>query len=166
VKWGNLWQQVKFKREEEEQMNCRVLSLVLVGLLFSGTALAEAPEVKHDWDPESGLPFSSAVRVGNMLYLAGALGIIPGTRQLAEGGIGPETKQTLENIKATLEKNGSSLAEVVKCTVFLADIAEWAAMNEVYKTYFPTNPPARSALGSSGLALDARTEIECIATVK
>lgn len=144
-----------------------VLNSVLVaGLAASAAAHAQAPEVTHQWDPELGLPFSSAVRVGHILYLSGDLGIIPGTMQLVEGGIQPETRQTLENIKATLEKNGSSLAEVVKCTVFLADIAEWAAMNEVYKTYFPTNPPARSALGSSGLALGARTEIECIATVK
>lgn len=130
------------------------------------TAFAHTPEVKHTWDPNSGYPFSKAVRVGHMLYLSGDLGIPPGSRTLVEGGIGPETRQTLENIKATLEVHGSSLSEVVKCTVFLADIAEWAAMNEVYKTYFPKNPPARSALGSSGLALGARTEIECIATVK
>ncbi len=140
-------------------------SVLLAGLASSG-ASAESPEVTHQWDPELGMPFSKAVRVGHILYLSGDLGIIPGTMQLVEGGIQPETRQTLENIKATLEENGSSLAEVVKCTVFLADIGEWAAMNEVYKTYFPTNPPARSALGSSGLALGARTEIECIATVK
>jgi len=85
---------------------------------------------------------------------------------LAEGGIAGETRQTMENIKASLEKYGSSLDEVVKCTVFLADIAEWGAMNEVYKTYFPTNPPARSALGVSGLALEARVEIECLAAMR
>jgi 2-iminobutanoate/2-iminopropanoate deaminase len=141
-------------------------AMLATGFALATSLQAGAPEVKHDWDPESGLPFSEAVRVGHILYLSGALGIVPGTRQLAEGGIGPETRQTLENIKATLEANGSSLGEVVKCTVFLADIAEWAAMNEVYITFFPTNPPARSALGSSGLALGARTEIECIATVK
>jgi len=112
------------------------------------------------------LPFSEAVRVGHTLYLSGQIGFDYETSQLAEGGIAAETRQTMENIKATLEKHGSSLAEVVKCTVFLADIKEWAAMNEVYVTYFPSNPPARSALGSSGLAMGARTEIECIATVK
>ena len=111
------------------------------------------------------LPFSDAVRVGNMLYLSGKIGNVPGTRNLAEGGIAGETRQTLENIKASLEKYGSSLGEGVKCTVFLADIAEWGAMNEVYVEYFPVNPPARSALGSSGLALGARVEIECLATV-
>lgn len=110
------------------------------------------------------LPFSSAVRVGNLLFLSGMLGNKPGTIELAEGGIQGETQQTLDNIKRVVEQFGSSMDKVVKCTVFLADIAEWGAMNEVYKTYFP-NPPARSALGASGLALDARVEIECIAVV-
>ncbi len=111
------------------------------------------------------LPFSAAVRVGNTLYLSGALGNIPGSMNLAEGGIQGETRQTLDNIKASLENFGGSMDDVVKCTVFLADIKEWGAMNEVYKTYFK-NKPARSALGSSGLALDARVEIECIAVVE
>ncbi len=111
------------------------------------------------------LPFSSAVLVDNTLYLSGNLGNLPGTLDLAPGGIGPETRQTLENIKSVLEEFGSSMDEVVKCTVFLADIKEWAAMNEVYKTYFK-NPPARSALGSSGLALNGRVEIECIAVTR
>jgi 2-iminobutanoate/2-iminopropanoate deaminase len=110
------------------------------------------------------LPFSSAVRVADTLYLSGSLGIVPGTRKLAEGGIQGETRQTLENIATTLDNFGSSMDRVVKCTVFLADMAEWGAMNEVYKTFFP-NPPARSAVGASGIALDARVEIECIAIV-
>lgn len=108
-----------------------------------------------------GLPFSSAVRVDNMLYLSGALGNAPGSLELAAGGIRPETRQTMENIRTTLEQFDSSMDRVVKCTVFLADMSEWGAMNEVYRTYF-VNPPARSA---SGLALGARVEIECIATV-
>ena len=116
-------------------------------------------------DAERKLPFSDAVRVGNLLFLSGKLGNIPGTTELAPGGIQGETRQTLENIKSTLERLGSSMGEVIKCTVFLADISEWAAMNEVYIQYFPEHPPARSALGSSGLALGARTEIECVATV-
>ncbi|HWL38915.1 MAG TPA: Rid family hydrolase, partial [Gemmatimonadaceae bacterium] len=70
-----------------------------------------------------------------------------------------------ESIKATLEANGSSLDRVVKCTVMLADIREWAAMNEVYARYFPSRRPARSSFGTSGLALNARAEIECIAVV-
>ncbi len=110
------------------------------------------------------LPFSAAVRVDHLLFLSGNLGNIPGTFELAEGGIQAETRQTLENIKSTLETFGSSMDKVVKCTVFLADISEWSAMIEVYKTFFE-NAPARSALGVSGLALNARTEIECIAVV-
>lgn len=109
-------------------------------------------------------PYSTAVRVDNMLYLSGALGVDPDTGALAEGGIQGETRQTLENISASLEMFGSSMDRVVKCTVFLADIEEWGAMNEVYTTFFP-NKPARSAVGNAGLGLDARLEIECIAVI-
>lgn len=109
------------------------------------------------------LPFSDAVQVGDLIFLAGKLGNIPGTRELAPGGIEGETRQAMENIRATLLRLGASMDDVVKCTVFLADIDEWAAMNAVYVTYFPKHRPARSALGVSGLALGARTEIECIA---
>ena len=115
---------------------------------------------------ELNLPFSEAVRVGNMLYLSGQIGIDSNTNALVEGGISAETKQTMENIKNTLMKNGSSLERVVKCTVMMADIREWAEMNKVYVTYFTKNLPARSAFGTSGLALGARVEIECLATVE
>ncbi len=115
---------------------------------------------------EMNLPFSEAVRVGNMLYLSGQIGIDARTNALAEGGISAETKQTMENIKRTLEKNGSSLDEVVKCTVMMADINEWGEMNKVYVTFFSENLPARSAFGTSGLALGARVEIECLAMVE
>jgi 2-iminobutanoate/2-iminopropanoate deaminase len=81
------------------------------------------------------------------------------------GGIAPETRQTMENIKATLERHGSSLDHVVKVTVMLADMGEWAKMNQVYVTYFPTHLPARSAFGTTGLAFDARVEIECVAVL-
>jgi len=110
-----------------------------------------------------GLPFSSAVRVGDIIYLSGQIGVLPGTTELAEGGIGPETRQTMENIRQVLEYAGSALDRVIKCTVFLADIADYPAMNEVYRSFFPGHPPARSALAASGLALGAKVEIECIA---
>jgi reactive intermediate/imine deaminase len=124
--------------------------------------IAEVEYLQAPGTEDLGLPFSSAVRVDDMLYLSGAIGVIPGTLDLAAGGIQGETRQTMDNIRQTLETFGSSLDRVVKCTVFLADMSEWGAMNEVYRTYFE-NPPARSALGASGLALDARVEIECIA---
>jgi 2-iminobutanoate/2-iminopropanoate deaminase len=111
------------------------------------------------------LPFSEAVRVGNTLYLSGVVGLTPGTLTLAPGGIEGQTKQALETIKAVLERNGSSLDHIVKCTVMLADMSEWAKMNAIYVTFFTKHFPARSAMGVNGLALGAQVEIECIATV-
>ena len=111
-----------------------------------------------------GLPFSSAVQVGNVLYLSGQIGVLPGTRQLVDTGVTKQTQQTLDNIKAVLTHAGSSLDRVFKCTVFLANIADYDAMNSVYKTYFPKDPPARSTVAGSGLALGAKVEIECLAT--
>lgn len=154
------------------------LFIVLAIVSLSGCSVAigagdEAPKTDNSSSVEwlnppgtdtSNRPYSTAVRVDNMLYLSGALGIVPGTRALAEGGIQGETRQTLENISASLKMFGSSMDRVVKCTVFLADIAEWEAMNEVYMTFFP-NKPARSAVGNIGLGLDARIEIECMAVI-
>ena len=111
------------------------------------------------------LPFSEAVRVGSMLYLSGAMGI-DATGVLVPGGIEAETRQALANIRSVLERHGSSLDRVVKCTAMLADMGEWAAMNRVYVEHFSMNLPARSAFGVSGLALGGRVEIECIATVE
>jgi len=109
-------------------------------------------------------PFSAAVRVGHLLYLSGQIGL-DASGKLAPGGIAGETRQALENIRATLERYGSSLDRVVKATVMLADIVEWAEMNKVYVTFFGDHLPARSAFGTSGLALGARVEIECIAVL-
>jgi reactive intermediate/imine deaminase len=109
-----------------------------------------------------GLPFSEAARVGDLIFVSGQIGNLPGTLELAPGGIQAEAKQALANIASILERNGSSLARVAKCTVFLLDMAEWPALNEVWVATFP-NEPARSALGASGLAKGARVEIECIA---
>ena len=111
------------------------------------------------------LPFSEAVRVGSMLYLSGAMGI-DATGVLVPGGIEAETRQALANIRSVLERHGSSMDRVIKCTVMLADMQEWAAMNRVYTEHFSKDLPARSAFGVSGLALGGRVEIECIATVE
>jgi reactive intermediate/imine deaminase len=110
------------------------------------------------------VPFSAAVRVDQMLYLSGQIGI-DDTGNVVPGGIAAETRQAMENIRRVLERYGSSLDRVVKVTVMLADMNEWAEMNKVYVTYFPRHLPARSAMGTSGLALGARVEIECIAVV-
>ena len=116
-------------------------------------------------DEAAGRPFSEAVRVGHMLYLSGQIGT-DSSGAPVPGGIAAETRQTLENIRRVLERHGSSLDQVVKCTVMLADIGEWEAMNEVYRTFFTNHLPARSAFGTSGLALNARVEIECMAVVE
>lgn len=143
--------------------------VILAALLLTACQITVDDDTDVEWlnapgTEDMNLPFSSAVRVENLLFLSGAIGYDSETRGLVEGGIQPETRKTLENISQTLEAFGSSMDKVVKCTVFLADISEWGAMNEVYTTFFP-NKPARSALGANGLALNARTEIECIAIV-
>jgi len=126
----------------------------------------QSPEVEY-FPPAGGgnRPFSEAVRVGNMLYLSGQIGL-DSSGNLAPGGIAAETRQTMENIKATLERHGSSLDQVVKVLVMLADMGEWGEMNKVYVPFFPNHLPARSAFGANGLAMGARLEIECIAVVK
>ena len=109
-------------------------------------------------------PFSPAVRVGNWIFLAGQIGTDT-SGKLVAGGIQAEARQALNNISDVLKKSGSSIDRIVKCTVFMADMKEWPAMNEIYATYFRNHYPARSAFGSTGLALNARMEIECIAVV-
>jgi 2-iminobutanoate/2-iminopropanoate deaminase len=143
-------------------MSARLIVLVFSLLIFPLES-AEVEFLNPGGVQTPGRPFSEATRVGDILFLSGQLGTLPGTPDLAEGGIGPETRQTLENIKATLQNYGSSLDRVAKCTIFLADIAEWPAMNEVYVEYFGEAYPARSAVAGSGLARNARVEIECIA---
>jgi reactive intermediate/imine deaminase len=112
-----------------------------------------------------GLPFSEAVRHGDTLYLSGQIGVAPGTLRLVPGGLEAEARQTMDNIRATLAAQGLSMRDLVKCTVMLADMAEWPRFNEIYRTYFTAPFPARSELGANGLALGARVEVECIAAV-
>jgi reactive intermediate/imine deaminase len=109
--------------------------------------------------------FSTAIRNGDLLFLSGQIGSMPGVSppQVVEGGVEAETRQVFENIETVLAADGLTLDNVVKCTVFLANIADYEAMNSVYVTYFPDVPPARSAMAGSGLALGAKVEIECIA---
>jgi 2-iminobutanoate/2-iminopropanoate deaminase len=164
----------------------KLLYLVVAALCFSGVlvcslqaqqqrqasqakpgATQPAPSVEYLAGTRSGsAPLSEAVRVGSMLYLSGQLGV-DASGTLASGGIKGETKQVMENIRNTLEKNNSGMDRVVKCTVMLTDIADRSAMNEVYVTFFSKDRlPARSAFGTTGLALGAKVEIECLATVK
>lgn len=140
--------------------------VLVIGMMVCATGIARAQQREIIQLPSNsleGLPFTSAVRVGNMLYLSGQIGFLPGTRQLAEGGIRGQTRQTMENIKTVLEYAGSGMSRVIKCTVFLRNIEDYAGMNAVYGSYFPEGVPARSTLAASGLAFGALVEIECIA---
>jgi 2-iminobutanoate/2-iminopropanoate deaminase len=146
-----------------------VSAVVLTGAGLAGcgprsdSAPRSAPAAEYVPMPgRSDLPFSALVRVGPTLYLSGQLGT-DSTGHLVAGGIGPETAQALSNIRALLEAHGSGLDRVVKCTAMLADMAEWGAMNQEYVRHFPSHGPARSAFGTTGLALGARIELECMA---
>lgn len=113
---------------------------------------------------DAGLPFSDAVRVGEVMYFSGALGNVPGKMELVPGGIEAETRAMFDNIARALEQNGLSFNDVFKCQVFLADMKEWPAFNKIYVEYFkPGRLPTRSALGVNGLALGARVEMEITA---
>jgi 2-iminobutanoate/2-iminopropanoate deaminase len=103
---------------------------------------------------------SAAVKAGDLIFFAGQLGT--GQGGLVPGGIKAETQKTLENIKRVVEAAGTTMERLVKCTVFLADINDFSAMNEVYRTFWPKDPPARSTVAVAGLVLNARIEIECI----
>ena len=143
-------------------------ALTLSAALFlAGCAASPTPASAPVYTPTSpaSLPFSEAVRHGDLLFLSGQIGVAPGTVTLVPGGLRPEAEQTLANIRAIVERHGSSMDQVVKCTVFLADMKEWGDFNEVYRKAFPGKLPARSALGANGLALGARVEVECIAHV-
>ena len=144
------------------------LQILLVGGLLGACDRPGPRPLVLDHIPMAGaapLPFSAAVRVGPMLYLSGQLGT-DSPVALVPGGIGPETRQAMENIRAIVSRAGGSMDRIVKCTVMLADMAEWGAMNAEYVKFFPNAKPARSALGTSGLALNARVEIECLAALE
>lgn len=126
--------------------------------------VGEIPEfLNSDTVLPPGLPFSEAVKVGDTLYLSGQIGLIPGSLKLKPGGMEAEARQTMDNIKQILKVHGYGMKDLIKCTVMLADISDWETFNKVYKTYFMRPYPARSAFATSGLALGAQVEIECIA---
>lgn len=148
-------------------------------LLIALLAAAGCPEPMEEDDgepeapvvvaPESAvlgdLPFSPGIRAGDFLFLSGAIGTAPGTTELVSDHVGEQTAQTLANLETVLQADGLGLGDVVKCTVFLVDMDDYAAMNDAYRDVWPGSPPARSTMAGSGLALGAKVEIECIAYV-
>lgn len=149
----------------------RRLVYLLPALVFALGCQASAPSgtsrpaefLASPGAAEHSLPFSEAVRAGDFLILSGQIGNVPGKLELVPGGIGPEAAQALDNIQAILRRHGAAMDDVVKCTVFLADMRDWPAFNAVYRNSFPRHFPARSALATAGIALGARVEVECTA---
>lgn len=122
--------------------------------------------IKTDKAPGAVGPYSQAVVSGGFVFTSGQLPMDPGTGKFVEGGVKEEARQCLENVRAILEAAGTSLDKVVKATVFLTDIKDFAAVNEVYASFFREGPPARSAFQVAALPLGARVEIEMIAAVE
>jgi 2-iminobutanoate/2-iminopropanoate deaminase len=113
--------------------------------------------------PPSDYPFSQVVEANGLVFLAGQVGDAPGTHGAVPGGIQAETRAMLDNVGRLLEAVGLGFGDVVKCTVYMLDFSEFAAMNAVYREYFPTEPPTRATVGVTALAEDYRIEIECLA---
>ena len=143
----------------------RLLASALFGLVLLGTASGASAQVTFFNDgpgANQNLPFSESVRVNELLFISGQVGTDE-SGALVEGGIEPESRQVMDNIKQIIHRRGLTMNDVVKCTVFLADVSQWGDFNQVYTTYFSKPYPARSALGANGLALGAALEVECIA---
>ena len=147
-----------------------IASLVLAAVATTTQQAAAQGGNKQVINPpnaRAGGVLSSAVRVGDLVFLSGALGTKPGGSGLADGGIEGQTRQALENVKASAALAGVTMADIAKCTVFLTDVANFQAMNGVYREFFPTEPPARTTVGVAGLVVPgALIEIECIAAGK
>jgi len=154
-------------------MKLFAMGAAALGALFTAGGLqpaaADMPDIEFLNSGEvlpTDLPFSEAVRVGNTLYMSGQIGNIPGSLDLAEGGMEGQARQVMDNIQTTLQAHGYSMDNVVKCLVMLEDMGDWPAFNEIYAEYFTEGQfPARSAFGSSGLAVGAVVEVECLAIV-
>lgn len=122
--------------------------------------------VQTDKAPQAIGPYSQAIKTEGFVFASGQIAIVPQTGDLIAGGIAEQTEQVLKNLTAVLEAAGSSLDQVVKTTVFMLDMAEFGAMNEIYGRFFTGEPPARATVQAARLPRDARVEIEAIALVK
>lgn len=134
-------------------------------------AMSASPTPRQAINPPGISPlvpaYSVVVRDGNLVFVSGMTGLKPGSQDIIDGGVGVQTRQTMENIKTSLEAAGATMADVAECTVFLVDMADYAAMNAEYIKYFPTNPPARATLAVTALPRPtARVEIKCSAVIR
>ena len=122
-------------------------------------------KVQTEHAPAAIGPYSQAIKAGGFVFVSGQIPIDPQTGQFVSGGVAEQTERVLKNLSAVLEAAGSSLEQVVKTTVFLADMKDFGAMNEVYARFFSAEPPARATVAAAGLPRDARVEIEAVALV-
>lgn len=125
--------------------------------------MSERTVIFTDQAPKALGPYSQAIKRDSMIFASGQVAIDPSNNEFLEGDVATQTRRALENLTAVLAAAGTDLAHVMKTTVFLLDMGDFAAMNEVYATFFATNPPARSTVAVAGLPKGARVEIECIA---
>ena len=148
-----------------KSLTCRIASSVVLttALALSLAPSGHAAPVRFLNQTASSAPFSEAVQIGRQLYLSGQIGLVPGKGVLVSGGLLPETRQALANTKASLERYGYSMRDVVKCTVLLADMADFSAFNKVYLSAFSQPYPVRTLFAVKGLAFGARVELDCIA---
>lgn len=141
-----------------------LLLVISMGTIVSARAQEETELIFHKSHEakKQDAPFSDVVQAGNLFFLAGQIGMDHSTRTLAAGGIQPETEQAIKNIEEVLKQHGMDLGNVVKCTVILSSMDDFASFNEVYTQYF-TQKPARTTFAASGLARNAKVEIEAVA---
>lgn len=149
-------------------LSFRVLVALAMSLPLTGCAPAVRRQVVNPPGLAAWVPaYSVAIRSGDMVFLSGMTGIKPGTQDVIDGGVAVQTRQALENIRTALQAAGASLADVGECTVFLVDMADYAAMNDVYIEFFRVDPPARATLQVSALPRPAaRVEIKCSALIR
>lgn len=154
-----------FRNSGRRLFSCAALLLLSALPLSVSVARADTDFIASEETRALGLPFSDAVRINDLLVMSGQLGVDPATFKLVSGGIEQETRQIFSNMQRILASSGVGLDSIVKCTVMVADIAEWPLFNTLYVSYFPGDKPARSAFGANGLALGARVELECWAAL-
>jgi len=141
-----------------------ILLVLANWILCAGATAQQQNSIQFLNQAFSTSPFSEAVLVGNLFYVSGQMGLQPGTTTLIPGGIEAESKQAMENLKATLERYDYSMKDVIKCTGMLADMKEFGSFNTAYLSFFSKPYPVRSVIGVNGLAFGGRVEVECIAS--
>ena len=125
-----------------------------------------ANTIATDKAPKAIGPYSQAIAAGNLIFTSGQIPLDPATQQMIEGDVRAQTERVMQNLEAVLAAAGATFANVVKTTIFLADLQDFATVNQIYGRYFPTAPPARATVQVAGLPKGALVEIEAIATVE